>query len=208
MKRFLALISIFLIIGLCSLTSVLAQISVGVNEGDWIEYTISYAGSPPDYYPKWIKIEITNIQGTKITADLTGERLDGKSETNSGTYDLKTGVLDLLLIPAGLEVGNEFYHEDFGNITITGTEEHTYADADRTVVYSTVEQASIHWDKATGILLQADQSTDTFTQKFEIDKTNIWQTQYFGLDSTIIYVLIGAILVIIGIVIILLLKRR
>lgn len=208
MKRFSALISIFLIIGLCSITSVLAQISVGVNEGDWIEYTISYAGSPPDYYPTWIKIEITNIQGTKITADLTGERLDGKSETNSGTYDLKTGVLDLLLIPAGLEVGNEFYHEDFGNITITGTEEYTYADAVRTVVFSTVEQASIHWDKATGILLQADQSTDTFTQKFEIDKTNIWQTQYFGLDSTIIYVLIGAIFVIIGIIIILLLKRR
>ena len=67
------------------------------------EYNITYTGTPPDYYPSWVRIDVTNIQGTSITATLTVERLNGTSDTDSGTFDLETGVLDLLLIPAGLD---------------------------------------------------------------------------------------------------------
>ena len=208
MKLFPVLISLILLIGICSQVYAFAQVSVGVKDGDWIEYEISYTGSPPNTYPKWMKIEITNIQGTSITADLTVERLDGTSDTNSGTFNLETGVIDLLLIPANLEVGEEFYHEDFGNIAIEGTEENAYAEANRVLNYATIEQLAIHWDKTTGILVQSDQSTEDFTQKLIADKTNMWQPQIFGLDSTIFYVLIVAIFVIIAIIAFLLLKRR
>jgi ABC-type nickel/cobalt efflux system permease component RcnA len=40
------------------------------------------------------------------------------------------------------------------------------------------------------------------------DKTNMWEPQIFGLDSTIFSVLIVAIVVIIAIIVVLLLKRR
>ena len=110
MKFASLLFCLVLILGILSQSYVLAQIAVGVKAGNWIEYNISYSGSPPDFYPAWIRIDVTNVQGTKITADLSGEQLDGTLVTNSGTYDLETGVLDLLLIPAGLDVGNKFYH--------------------------------------------------------------------------------------------------
>lgn len=208
MKKLVMLIGFISILRVLSFGFVSAQVSVGVQQGDWIEYSVIYTGSPPSHYPKWIRIEVTDIQETIIFTDLTVERLDGTSETNSGTYDLEIGVFNLLLIPAGLEVGDEFYHEDFGEIAINGTEEYTYTDAKRTVVYATVEQASIHWDKATGILLQGNQSTDDFTQKLLVDKTNMWQLQSFGLDSALLYILIVAILVLIAVVAVLLFRRR
>ena len=202
------LISFFVIFGILSHSIVLAQISVGIKAGDWLEYEFSYSGSPPDFYPAWMRIDVTNVQGTQITADLSGEQLDGTSVSNSGTYDLETGVIDLLLIPAGLDVGNRFYHQAFGNITITNAEENIYANSKRTVIFSTVQQASMHWDKETGILLQADQSTDDFSQQIILEKTNIWQSETFGIDSTILYVVTIAIVVILVILVIFIIKRR
>ena len=202
------LISLFVILGILSQSIVLAQISVGVKAGDWLEYGLSYSGSPPDFYPAWIRIDVTNVEGTRVTADLSGEQLDGTSVSNSGTYDLETGVIDLLLIPAGLDVGNRFYHKDYGNITITNAEENIYANSKRAVIFSTVQQVSMHWDKETGILVQADQSTDDFTQQIVIEKTNIWQSETFGIDFTILFVLTIAIVVILVILVIFIIKRK
>ena len=207
-KRFSLLLLCLISLFIASSVVVRAEVSVGVKEGDWIEYNVTYTGSPLDEYPKWVRIEITNIQGTSIAADLTVERLDGTSDTNSGTFNLETGVPDLLLISASLDIGDEFYHEDFGNIAIAGKEEDTYAGGKRTVIYATIHQIALHWDKTTGILLQSDQSADNFTQKMLADKTNMWQAQIFGLEPTILYALIVAILVIIAIVAIFLFRRR
>jgi len=178
------------------------------NSADSLEYNVSYTGSPLDGYPKWVRIDITNVQGTSITADLKVERLDGTSDTNSGTFDLQTGVPDLLLISAGLDVGDEFYHEDFGNNAISETEDKTYAEAKRTIVISTIDIIVLHWDKSTGILLQSDQSEDNFTQKMLADKTNMWEPQIFGLDSTIFYILIVAVIAVVAIIVLYLYRRK
>ncbi len=199
----LCLITLFII----SSATVLAEVSVGVKTGDWIEYNITYIGSPPDEYPEWIKIEITNIQGSSITANLTVQRLDGTKATNTGTFDLEIGVPDLLLIPAGLDIGDKFYHAGLGNITILGEEEYTYAGAKRTVVYSIVDQILLHWDRTTGILLQSDQSTDDFTQTMMPDKTNMWQAQIFGLEPIIFYALMIVVIIIVALVAFFLLRR-
>jgi hypothetical protein len=69
----------FLFILLClislvvSSVTVVAEVSVGVKEGDWIEYTVTYPGSPVTTYPKWFRIEINNVPRISITADLTVE---------------------------------------------------------------------------------------------------------------------------------------
>ena len=207
-RHYSVLLSVIVLVAIVSSTTVFAQVSVGVHEGDWIEYGVSYTSAPPDNFPNWVRIDVTNIQGTSITATLTVERLNGTSDTNSGTFDLQMGVPDLLLIPAGLGVGDEFYHEAFGNITIDGSEEDLYVGAKRSVVYAPIEQTSLHWDQATGILLQSNQYTDTFTQIFLVDNTNMWQPQILGLDSTIFYGLIVSIVAVIVIIVVYLLRRR
>lgn len=209
MNKRLSLLAFYLIsLSVVSSVTVLAESAVGVKEGDWIEYTITYTGSPATQFPEWIRIEIKNVQGTGITADVIVERLDGSSNTSSGTFDLDIGVPDLLAISANLDTGDEFYHEDYGNTVIAGTEDETYAGAKRTVVYATVNRIELRWDKATGILLQSDQSTDNFTQNLRVDKTNLWQTQIFGLDPTLFYVAVVGIIVIIAFVTFSLIRRR
>ncbi len=199
-KRFslelLCLISLFVL----SSVVVLAEISVGVKKGDWIEYNITYTGSPLDEYPKWVRIEIMNIQGANIAVKLTVELLNGTFETISPTYDLETGVPDLLIIPPNLDAEDEFHHEDFGNITIAGTNESTIAGAKRTVNYVTIGPIAYTWDKKTGIILQTVHSTDTFTQTMLAYKTNMWQSQIFGLEPTIVYAVIIGVIVIVALI--------
>jgi hypothetical protein len=203
----LILLCLILLVVLSPMT-VLAEVSVGLKDGDWIEYNVTYTGSPLDTYPQWIRIEIITIQGTSITADLTIERLDGSSDTNSGTFNLETGVLELLAIPSNLDVGDEFYHEDYGNIVIAGTEENLFAGAKRTEVYTTINQIELHWDKSTGILLQSDQSVENFNQKMLIDRTNMWQTQILGLEPNIFYIVILILIVIITFTTFFLIRRN
>lgn len=208
MKLLSFLSSLIVVIGVfCSLI-VFAQVSVGVGEGDWIEYDVIYSGLPPNSYPKWMKIEVTDVQGLNISIDLTVERLNGTSDTLNGTFNLATGVADLLFIPANLEVGEEFYHEEFGKIEIQGSEEQTYGEANRIINYANLEDLVIHWDRSTGILVEADQSAEDFTQKLVVDRTNVWHSQIFGLDLTLFFVLIGVSCIVIAVVGVLLLRRR
>ena len=37
---------------------VFAEVAVGLKEGDWIEYSVTYTGTPPENYPRMDKIEI------------------------------------------------------------------------------------------------------------------------------------------------------
>lgn len=209
MNKFHSLLfSVIFLVGVFSSTIVLAQISVGVKAGDWIEYAISYTGNPPEMYPERTRIDVTNVQGTKIRANLTVESLDGRSNINGAYYDLETGVTDLFFVPAGLDIGDHFYHPNFGSIPLTENKYVTYADAKRTVVFSTFENIECHWDKNTGILVQKIQSEDNYTQTILAIKTSMWQPQIFGLDSTIFNALIMIIFAIIAIVTVFLLKRR
>jgi hypothetical protein len=205
-KLWLSLISIVLCIGCIASVTVVAQLLVGVKEGDWIEYNITYTGTPPEYYPERARIEVNAVEGTQITAEITTRRLNGTSDTQSGTFDLITGTPELLLIPANLDLDDNFYSDAIdNNITITGIDDSLYAYARRTVVSATVSQIEFSWDQATGILLKADQTTDVFTQKWLIAATNIWQAQMFGLDPTMFYaLLLVGIAVIVSIAIILL----
>jgi len=212
-EKFLMLMIGLLLIGVISSGTVSAAVSVGVKEGDWIEYCYTYTGSDPEYYPEWARLDFKSIQGTNVTIDLTGEDLEGNNSTTSGTFDLETGAPSLLIIPTNLDVGDEFHHEDYGNITITVTEGYTYADAKRTVVCATVSlttdyQVEMRWDKTTGILLEADQTMDEYTLKMAVTRTNMWQPQILGLDPTFLYALLISVIVIIAVVAILMFRRK
>ena len=213
MNKFHSLLfSVIFLVGVFSSTIVLAQLSVGITEGDWIEYATSYTGNINEIYPEWTRMEFTIVQGTSIRANLTVEGLDGRTGESVAYYDLETGRTDLFVISAGLDIGDHFYHANFGSIPLTENKYVTYADAKRTVVFSSFENFECHWDKNTGILLQMIESRDNITSTMLAIKTSMWQPQIqpqiFGLDSNIFYALIITIFAIIAIVTVFLLKRR
>jgi len=194
-----------------------AEISVGVSEGDWIEYTITYTGTPPKKHPTRAKVQILSVEGTNITLRGTVEYSDGTQETPTTTADLEAGKLgDGFVIPANLTSGSTFYDENEGNITISGVEERTYAGARRTVVQATIRQGtsysqgtlSAHWDKSTGVLVEAAVLTSELTMHVKADKTNMWQAQLFGLEPIVFYTLIIAVIAIVAVVAFLVIRRR
>lgn len=194
-----------------------SNVSVGVKQGDWMEYNVTYIGAaaPPEDYPTWFRFHITKVQGTSITANMTYEAVNGTISTSSYTYDLKTGVLQLLVVPAGLTYADVFYHEKYGNISIADTESGTYAGETRTAVHATFDGKKLYWDKETGIFLQSEQvlnNTDV-AQQVMIAATNVWQDpttapDQSGLDQIVFYAKVIAVIAIVAIIVVLLIRIK
>ncbi len=198
-------------------STVNANVTVGVKAGDLMEYNVTYVGSgdPPEEYANWFKFQITDVQGTSITGKMTYEMLNGTTTTSSHTYDLKTGVLQLLVVPAGLTYADVFYHEDYGNITIAGTKEDTYAGATRTAFYATFTEKKVYWDKPTGIFLQSEQeilndNNETIEQTVTISATNRWidpnASDNSEVDQIVFYAKVIAVVAVVAIIAVLLLR--
>ena len=194
-----------------------SDVSVGVKQGDWMEYNVTYIGAaaPPEDYPTWFRFHITKVQGTSITANMTYEAVNGTISTSSYTYDLTTGVLQLLVVPAGLTYADVFYHEKYGNISIADTESGTYAGETRTAVHATFDGKKLYWDKETGIFLQSEQvlnNTDV-AQQVMIAATNVWQDpttapDQSGLDQIVFYAKVIAVIAIVAIIVVLLIRIK
>jgi hypothetical protein len=58
-KRFICLTILSIILGL--ILPVHADLPVGVKKGDWMEYNISYTGSPPEKREERVEAKNTNI---------------------------------------------------------------------------------------------------------------------------------------------------
>ncbi|MCZ2808898.1 MAG: hypothetical protein O2V44_06060 [Candidatus Bathyarchaeota archaeon] len=196
-----------------------SNVTVGVKPGDWMEYNVTYVGAadPPENYPTWFRFHITKVQETIITADLTYEAVNGTISTSSHTYDLKTGVLQLLVVPAGLTYADVFYHEIYGNISIAGTETGTYVGETRTAVHGIFDEIEVYWDKATGIFLESGQvlesNNKTVAQQVMIAATNVWQDQttapdQSGLDPIVLYAIVVAVIAIVAITVFFLTQKK
>jgi hypothetical protein len=187
-----------------------AEISVGVKQGDWIEYQVTFTGTPAEKHNViWARMQIASVQGKSINLDMTVNFSDGTQEPETSTLNLETGQLgDDFIIPANLNVGDTFYDKTEGNIMISGAEERTYAGATRTVVYANTSQTTFYWDKSTGILVEATSSYTEYTMHTTADKTNMWQAQIFGLDSTLFYALIIVAVAIIAAIIFFVIRRK
>jgi hypothetical protein len=187
--------------------SVFAQVSVGLNEGNWVEYTATYTGNPPDTYPETARIEVKTIQGTLITVEIKRELLNGTQTSITETFDLESGAPNLIIIPANLGEDDEVHHEDLGTFTLEGVADYNFEGTTRELVYAYVLDTEFSWDRSTGILIEAIQTTDTFTQTLLAINTNIVQTQDSGTDQMVLYSIIIAVGVIL-IVVALLVSRR
>ena len=65
MKRNLCLILVScLFLSYVFLARVAADVSVGVEQGDWIEYNVAFTGSPPvEHDVVWARMEVMNVTG-------------------------------------------------------------------------------------------------------------------------------------------------
>jgi hypothetical protein len=158
---------------------VVADLSVGVKEGDWIEYSVTSTGAPIDGHDvTWARMQVTGVQGANISVTITSRFSDNTSDTINGTLNLQTGhLIDDFIIPANLNVGDTFIDENLGNITIDSKQTRLYAGATRTVLISTVGNNTYVWDKTTGVSLEGKTQTDTYTIHSIVKDTNMWQPQ-------------------------------
>jgi hypothetical protein len=204
-------LTIALLMVLICTGNVLAEVSVCVKKGDWAEYQVDYTGTPPEGHDvTWARMEVKDIQGKSVYAEITVEFSDGTNETMTTTLDLETGQLgDDFIVPADLNSGDTFFDKNAGNITISNVEEKTYAGATRTITHATTPETSYYWDKATGVLVEGNSSLPWYTMNTIVTKTNIWQPQLFGLDPTVFYALvIGAVVLIVFVLTFLIARRK
>jgi hypothetical protein len=190
--------------------AVSAEISVGVKQGDWIEYQVTFTGTTPESHNiTWAKMEIVGVQGAVINLNVTTKFSNGTLLNETITLNLETGQLgDEFIIPANLNGGDTFFDKNVGNITISGVEERTCAGARRTVVYASTSQTVFYWDKSTGVFVEASSSFTDYTMNTKADKTNMWQPQIFGLDSTVFYALVIAAVAILVVIAFFVIRRK
>jgi len=187
-----------------------ADILVGVKQGDWIEYDVSFTGNPPiEHDAVWARMEIISVDGKKVNASFVSRLANETVLEILEDLDLEKGrLIDMFIIPAYLDEGDVFYDQISGQIVIDRVETRNYAGADRTVVYAEAVDTQWYWDRATGVTVEARTSNSMYTLDTIATGTDMWNSQIFGLDANIFYGLLSLIAVGVGASIILSLQRR
>jgi hypothetical protein len=209
-KFVLLLISMVVLIGIAFLALVSAEISVGVKEGDWIEYGITFTGNvPEEHNVEEARFDVLAVEVKTIEVNITSRFTTGTQNTVTSTLNLETGRIgDAFIIPANLNSGETFLEQYEGTITISRVEERTYAGAKRSVVYATTSHTNYYWDRSTGVLVEGISTYSDYTLTTKVQKTNMWQPETFGLDLIVFIVLIViAVIAVIAIFLILKMKR-
>jgi hypothetical protein len=181
--------------------------SFGVRTGDWLEYTVDYSKIPSEYHTVRKRIEVIGVDENSVTTLYERELANGNTETRTEVFTLEEGGEDFLIIPADLEVGDVIPNAEHGSISIDGFEKYSYAGEERIVLWAIEEFGTFHWDKETGIQVQADSESNGIIRKMVIEKTNIWgSSDQIGLDTTLVLTLIIPILLII--ILIMIIRRK
>ena len=199
--------SIFIVIALITLIFTVttlfglasAEGIVRVKEGDWIEYQVTETGNPTsDFNITWARMDINGVQGETIYIDVITAYANGTIYPEKGiTLNLASGAIgDGFFIPTNLNPGDKYNSEYEGNITITGVEKLEAEGAERIVLSGVADQTTYYWDKQTGIMVAATSNLTGFMISTKTSATNIWQPQILGLDSTLFYTIIIAVVII------------
>lgn len=109
-KFVLLLICLVVLIGIAFLAVVSAEILVGVKEGDWIEYGITFTGNvPEEHNVEEARFDVLAVEGKTIEVNITSRFTTGTQGTVTSTLNLETGQIgDAFIIPANLNSGDTF----------------------------------------------------------------------------------------------------
>ena len=219
MKAFTALILASIIVTVSLIASpALAynEPSVGVKEGDWIEYNISITGigtPPPTHDVRWFKIEVLSVEGTAFSVNLTSRYANGTVGSAIWKFNFTEGnVGGWIIIPSNLDVGDTFYDSSIHNhkpvnVTIQSQEQKTVLGAIRTVTYGNDSFRHKEWDKVTGVFVGSSEVYRNVTNRdgwyiedltvtIEAIATNMWSPQILGLNQTLFYSVVSLSIVV------------
>jgi hypothetical protein len=164
-----------------------------VQAGDWIEYNVTTSGNPtPIHNITWARLDVKTVAGSQINTDIQTQLANGTLwlEPNT-TFNVATGVVgEGAIIPTNLTVGDVYYSEYEGNITVTGTQTLQVAGAQRQVLTGETANTSFMWDKETGVMVKARTTLPDCKVYTETAATNLWQPQTPA--SNIVYAFIAA----------------
>jgi len=194
----LAVAITMLILSASLFSEAVADISVGVKKGDWIKYQVKETGNvTSDYNITWARIDVASVQGSKINIDVQTGYANGTLYPEKVPLNLATGAIgDGFFVPTNLNLGDQFYSEYQGNMTIISIWQLEVGGALRTVISATSNQTTYYWDRQTGILVGATTSFPSFTLFTMTSGTNLWQPQIIGLESTVFYIFLIAIVIV------------
>ena len=220
MKAVTALILVSMIVSvsiIASPTLAYDEPSVGVKEGDWIEYEISVAGTgamPPTHDVRWFRIEVLPVQGAAFSINLTSRYANGTVGSAIWKFNFTEGnVGGWIIIPSNLSPGDTFYDSwtffdtrKQVNVTIESEEQQTLLGATRTVTYGNDWLRHKEWDKATGVFVRTVENYKNVTNRagWYIENltltvtaiaTNMWSPQILGLDQTMFYIIVTTVVV-------------
>jgi hypothetical protein len=199
MRKFgLLAISFILIFMIIPIAAAANDISVGVKQGDWIQYNVFVTGNPPaDHNIKRVSMNVTDVQGTAIILDIQTLFNNETNHPDHITLNLSTGILgDDFIIPKKLNIGNQFYDAYQGNITITGLEQRTEAGAQRTVVLGATNYTTYAWDRETGALVQATSNEPEYKMVTTTIATNFWLPDILGFTPATFYAVLAVTIVV------------
>ncbi len=203
MKAFTALILasiIFSVSMVAAPTLVYGEPSVGVKEGDWIEYSISMTGPPLDQLRNltWYRVEILEVTGASFLANKTALSVNGTLSSSIWNFNFTEGqVQGWVIIPANLCTGDAFFDvAKQVNITVEGEGQKTLLGASRSVTHASIPGLVYkEWDKASGVYVHAIEYTTNYTVITEAVATNMWSPQALGQNQTAFYLLVAATIV-------------
>ena len=203
-------VSLIVVVLTSSFGFVAAEYSFVVKSGDYLIWKTTIQGRPirnvtgarmdildvdNEFFIAKVRISTYYINGTVIVS-------------NSLLNELRGSLGDDLIIPHNLNVGDQFYDQYVGNLTISGLGYLNFAGATRTVMFATIRNTSYTWDRETGVLVNATSSYSRGTFKSVINtqmtSTNIWQPDILGIQPTLFYeIVIGTVIstVVIGVVV-------
>jgi hypothetical protein len=184
-------VAILLLVFLASAASTLAvaDVIVGVKQGDWVEYNVSFTGTPPpEHDVKWARMEVTGVEGQRVNATFTSQLANGTMLNVAEELDFSTGrLIDMFIVPAGLNAGDTFYAQGVGNITVDSVEVRNAAGAARAVDHADAEDTQWYWDRATGVVVEARTANAVYTLDTVAVSTGLWSPQILGLDQPVFY---------------------
>ncbi|MCL1978032.1 MAG: hypothetical protein FWG55_08050 [Candidatus Bathyarchaeota archaeon] len=186
-----------------------AQPTTNVKVGDWIEYQVTFTGTPPpDHLIIFARMEILDVSGPMIHVNINSTYANGTQEVIQSTLNLQTGqLIDDFIIPSNLKTGDSFYDSRVGNITISSTEQRNYAGAERTVISATSLSNTYVWDQATGVSVEGISIEADYTMHSIVTATNMWNPSD-GLNRVIMYAFIVVVAIIIVDLVLLFLTRK
>jgi len=207
---------IIVMLTLLLVSSACAQVTVGVEAGDWVKYDYTISGTYSGSVPQWIKAEFLNVTGEIVKVRVTMHMNDGTEQNQTMPLDIATSTgttsFQGLLIPANSSIGDTIYMSGYGDVAIVGETDRTYVGASRTVLYANFSQSgtqlTYYWDKQTGIMTEVTAVSSVMSGSAKITSTNIFGGLLFGLEPMIFYILVAAVIIVVVVVAIFLVMRR